>query len=188
MNYSTDNLLISLNRKLAESLRAFGYDVRWFATGEVETHTAGGEAKGTVTLVPDFPANPTYIVRLNDGGSPGAEEIAVPAFALRLDDSPERGDRAGIGESVFYRERTFEIDGFAADDFQQRELMDFFYEWLQIGDVYLPVWDYSTDPDNPTSLEPLEVWRAYVEKENFLHEIEAIRYYIRIVAIVRYVE
>lgn len=189
MKYSTNNVLISLHRAFSEYARPLGYNIRWHATGDVEAHTSAlPEAKATITLVPDFPANPAYIVRLNDGSSPSAEQIAVPAFAIQLPDTPTRMERAGIGESVFFRERVFRIDGFVYDEFQQRELMDLFYTWLQIGDVLLPVWDYDTNSDTPPVLSPLDVWNAYVEKDEFASEVEAIRYYIKVTGVVRYVE
>lgn len=189
MRYSTDNMLISLNRNLSDALRAFGYDIRWQATGNIEGQTSGAaQSKGTITLVPDFPAEPTYIVRLNDGSSPSAEEIAVPAFSLRVSDGPRKRSRLGIGSLEFERERAFQIDGFAYDEFQQRELMDFFYDWLDEGNKRLPILDYSLDAASPTPLPSVDVWRAYVEKEELIHEVQAIRYYVKVTGIVRYVE
>src|SRR4051812_31553774 len=160
LKYTADNVSVSLQRNLATSLKAFGYDVLWRATGETETQTLGGQAKGTVTLTPEFPANPAFLVKtagLNDGSIPTDEQILVPAFALVLPTAPKKIRRAGIGDSTFERQRGFRIEGFAWDEFQQRELMDFFYNWLEAGTVMLPVWDYASNPSTPPALDPVEV-------------------------------
>ena len=193
LKYTADNVLVSIQRDLANALKAFGYNVKWRATGEVETYTMAGlqSAKGTVTLVPEFPATPAYLVKsagLNDGSIPREQEIQVPAFALVLPTAPKKIRRAGIGESIFERQRGFRIEGFAWDEFQQRELFDFFYNWLEAGTVMLPVWDYASNPASPPALDPVEVIRADVQKAELIHEVEAIRYYISVSVIISYFE
>jgi hypothetical protein len=193
LKYTADNVSISLQRDLAIALKAFGYNVLWRATGETEAQNMAGlgTAKGTVTLTPEFPANPAYLVKtagLNDGSVPTDEEIQVPAFTLVLPTGPKKIAPFGLGDSMFERQRGFRIEGFAWDEFQQRELMDFFYNWLEAGTVMLPVWDYASNPASPPALAPVEVIRADVQKAELIHEVEAIRYYVSVTAIISYYE
>jgi hypothetical protein len=192
LTYTTDNLLTSLQIALANALRAFGYDILWKATDTREAQTAGLDTpKGTITLLPAFPANPAYLVRsagLNDGNIPKDEEITVPAFSLRLPTAPKKIRRMGIGEHEFERRRGFTITGFAWDEFQQRELLDFFYEWLDGGDVYLPVWDYTSDPATPLPLNPVQVERVDVISGELVTEVEAVRYPLSASAVISYIE
>lgn len=191
MKYTSVNITISVQRSLATALKAFGYNVLWKATGDLETQTAGGSAKGTVTLVPEFPENPAYLVKsagLNDGSTPKEEEIAVPAFAFILPTGPKKIHIAGIGHTDYEWQRGFRIEGFAWDEFQQRELMDFFYSWLQSGTVRLPVWDYTSNPSAPPALDMVDVIRSDVDKSELIHEVAAIRYYLSVSAIISYYE
>jgi hypothetical protein len=191
MKYSSDNITISIQRSFANALKAFGYNVLWRANGTSEAQTLGGQAKGTVTLIPEFPENPAYLVKsagLNDGSTPKEEEIAVPAFAFVLPTGPKKIRIAGIGHSDYEWQRGFRIEGFAWDEFQQRELMDFFYTWIQGGNVRLPVWDYVSNPSSPPALDPVDVIRADAEKTELIHEVAAIRYYLSVSAIISYYE
>lgn len=191
MIYSSDNISVSIQRSFATALKAFGYNVLWRATDDFEAKTTGGTAKGTVTILPEFPENPAYLVKsagLNDGSTPKAEEIAVPAFVFVLPTGPKKISIAGIGHSDYEWQRGFRIEGFAWDEFQQRELMDFFYTWLQRGNVRLPIWDYVTNPSAPPALDPVDVIRADVEKTELIHEVAAIRYYLSASAIISYYE
>ncbi len=192
MQYSTTNLIVSIQRQFADLLKEAGYNVRFHTTGEVETFTKVGleEALGTITLVPEFPGNPALLTRssgLNDGSTPGEGEVLIPAFAISFPDEAKRIRRDGIGSSVFERWRTVFIDGFAYDEFQQRELTDLLYEWLQIGDPLMSVWDYS-DPEDVQELRRCDVVGADVMKDEWITEIEAIRYFIHAKAILSYFE
>lgn len=188
MKYSTNNIQVSLTLQLAEFLRSKGYDIRWHSTGAVEPQTAGlPSPKDVITLTPEFPVNPTYIVRLNNR-SPAPEEVAVPAFALQAVGSPKRLRRLGLGQKEHERERAIRVDGFAADQHQQKELADLLYDWLEGDDVRLRVSDYDSDPSNPPSLDPVEVDFAVVDRLELIGEVEAVRHYIQVTAAIRYVE
>lgn len=187
MKYDTTNMTLSLYRHLSELLRGLGYDVFWHATGETDPQTAGlAEKKGTITLVPEFPANSSTIVRLISG-SPDEHQIAVPAFALKVLGGPKKIKRQGLGDPIFERERRFRIDGFALDSAGHRALADSLYDWLEGTDKRLDIWDYSGG-SNPTPLEPALVRFAEVDREELYQENEAIRYYIHLIAALRYYE
>lgn len=186
MKYSSQNLTLNLTLLLAEEFKRLGYDILWHATGDQEPQTAGlPTPQGEITLVPEFPANPTYVVRLNSEDDEG-EEVVIPAFTLLL--GPVRKlKRLGIGQKEFFRERKIIIDGFARDSFEQRKLADALYDWLDEKEQ-IPVLDYDSDPDTPPPLEPVWVGWVEVHHQELAGETDAVRYYIRAVATLRYVE
>lgn len=193
MKYTNSNLLVSLSEQFASTLLGAGFAVYWQTTGEtvLPNSMTYPTPLGTVTLVPEFPPDPVNVTRsprLNDGTVPGPGQVLVPAFALSIADSPIRMRRVGLGQAEFERWLTFYIYGFAYDEFQQRQLKDLLYGWLQIGDVRLQVWDYDNNPNTPNALEAMDVIDAQVTKDERVTEIDAIRYYVTAEVIVSYFE
>lgn len=199
MKYSTYNLQTSLTIALAEFLRSKGYDVFWHTAGLLEEQTAGlDEAKATITLVPDFPSDPAYIVPANPGnvqrlksGSTSHAEIVVPALSLQVLGTPRKGRILGLGHREYEWVRDVRVDGLAADQFQHFSLADLLHDWFT-KDEYrvVPVDDYEADPANPPALEPVEVLQqvSETERQELVHEVEAVRYYLRTTTRVTYVE
>lgn len=186
MIYSTNNLTLSLGKHFSLLLRNNGFDVFWKASGRTQPR-ATVEAKGTATIVPSFPANPTHIKRLTVG-SPANHEVVIPAFSLRVLGSPRKLQRAGIGDPTFERERSFRIDGLARDSFEHRAFNDMLYDWLQATDVYLDIWNYDVNRAAPPPLEKVWVNTARVSEEELTTGDEAHRYYVSCVAALRYFE
>lgn len=199
MKYTTINLDTSLTLAFAEFLRSRGYDVYWHSAGVIESQTAAlATPKAIVTLAPDFPADPvtvlpahpTNVQRLKSGELT-EDELVVPALSLRTLGSPLKGAIQGLGHRDYEWIRDFMVDGFAADQFQHRELADTLLDWLSQGEYkYLPVSDYSTDPANPTELDTVVVLQEYsaVQRKELVHDVEAVRYYIQATARITYVE
>lgn len=190
MQYSTRNLEVSLTLNLATYLRANGYDIRWHATDTVETNTAGADpARAEVTLVPEFPAIPVTIVRLKSEES-RQDEVVVPALSLQVLDTPERIRIQGLGHTDYQWQRSIRVDGFGADEFQHKDLQDLLHDWLQSEEwKRFEIYDYVSDPDNPALLEdPVIVVGSTIERRELIHEIEAVRYYVRAQATVAYIE
>jgi hypothetical protein len=190
MKYTTNNMTVSLTLALAVFLRSHGYDVHWHATGDTDAQTAGlSTAKGTVTLVPEFPANPTYIVRLRDD-SAGAEEVVIPALSVQLPNGASRGDILGLGDPRYFWQRDLRVDGLATDEFQHRELADLLHDWLQsVERKEFTVYDFDTDPSGTTLLEPCWVDHAdKVWRTELTGDVDTIRYYVRATATLSYVE
>lgn len=188
MQYSTNNLTVSVTEDLATYLRAAGYDVYWWATGETSAQTAGlPQAKGIITLTPSIPANPALIVRLKDG-SVSQEEVALPAFSVLVEDGPRKILRAGLGEQVWLRQRPLLIQGLAADAWQHDELADLLGDWVDGTDKYFSIFDYDSNPSAPPQLEDAWVHRAAVIRPEVYTEIEVYRYQIQIPVSLRYFE
>jgi hypothetical protein len=186
MRYSTESLTVSLTVALSDFLRSRGYDIYWVATQTTDVNTLGS-LKATVTIVPEFPANPATIVRLKSD-SAGNSEIVVPAMSLQIVGPPKRISILGLGHADYEWERELRVDGFASDEFQQMALMDLFHDWLSSEeDKALPVSDYS-DPANPVVLDPVHVTYAEPDRLELYQGNDAVRYYVRLTATVRYIE
>ena len=187
--YGTENLTISMTLHLADYLRSRGYDVFWHATQTTDANTAGlTPAKATVTLVPEFPANPTTIVRLRDEAA-GPEQIVVPAFSLQVVGSPTRMEGLGLGHKDARWERELRVDGLAANDYQHRAFQDLLFDWLlSVENKEFVISDYDTDPANPTPLDPAWVTFATTDRAELISQIEAVRYYVRATAVLSYIE
>lgn len=199
MRYTTINLETSLTLALAEFLKAQGYDIYWHSAGALENHTAAlATSKAVITLVPDFPADPATILSANPAnvqrlkaGELGEDELVVPALSLQMLGPPAKGAILGLGHKDYDWVRSFRVDGFAADQYQHRELADALMEWLSSGAYqYLSAYDYSVDPLNPTPLQAVEVIqeRSTVQRGELIHDVEAVRYYIQSTARIAYVE
>jgi hypothetical protein len=138
-------------------------------------------------MVKEAPATPEYIVRLNEGDVPGEDEIAVPAFTLRLSTPEKKTKRYGIGHTEFFRQRDVLIDGLARDEFEQTDLEALLTTWYAGSSILLPVSDYS-DEDAPVAMAPAEVIKAVIGTEETETEIDAIRYYVFAHLTIEYVE
>lgn len=188
MKFTTNNILVSLTTALADYVKSQGYDVLWKATGETDPQTLGGTTKATVTFTPSMPANPAYIVRLKSD-SAGPEEVVVPVLALQVPTDPKRIDIMGLGHKDYLWERDVRVDLFAMDEFQQREMADLLHDWLNSEEYKeFPILDYAANPAAPPALGNCRVEFALVERQELIHEVEAIRYYVKASAVISYIE
>jgi hypothetical protein len=177
MKYSLENLTVSLTLNLASFLRSRGYTVLWQESGETEESELT-PSLGTISFIPEIPANPSPFVRLKSE-SGDLSEIVVPALTLQIFDSPKRKRSLGIGHTEHFWEQEVRIDAFAGDETQHRQLAMLFHEWLQrAGQQELPVSDYSGNATTPTVLEPVRVLFSDVRREELQNENAAVRFYI----------
>ena len=186
MQYSLDNVTVSMFQNLATYLRSIGWNIYWHASGDTEAFTAGTE-QGTITLIQHVPENPTFITA-NNGSYANKDNVVIPAFTV-MAQPPRKIRRLGLGHTTFEREMDLVISGISTDSRQQSILASALYEWLDIGDTnyYMPVWDY-TIPGSPVSLDPAEVWFTHVATHEVASEIDSTRYQIHIEIILRFVE
>ncbi len=188
MVYSLDNLLVSMFVNMATELRSIGWNIFWHGSGDTDAFTGGSE-QGTVSLIQNIPANPTFIMGAVAGDYTSSDKIVVPAFAIDVQ-PPQRLQRMGLGDTQWEREVTIKIGGIAADARQQAALATALYDWLQIGDddYFMPISDYDTNPSSPPALQAAEVWWANIVTPEVPTEVDAIRYQINVELILRYVE
>lgn len=189
MRFSTTNLTVSMTNALATYLRSQGYDIRWHVTDTIDAQTAGLPApRATITLVPEFPANPAGIVRLKTEEM-GPDVVAVPALSLQVVGAPARIAIRGLGHTDYEWARRIRVDGLAADEFQHREFQDLLHRWLMDEEwKTFPIYDHELDPADPEEIGPVYVTRAAVNREELYLEVEAARYYVRAQASLSYIE
>jgi hypothetical protein len=150
------NLTTSAALYLAESLTDAGWLVYWQATG-VESGTA---TLGEVTIVPEFPAEPNFLVLPEDPiQTRTANKVIIPAFSIRLAAEPREERRAGLGEDLFQQRGTILIDGFVTDKAEHLSFATLFRNWFREG-FSLPIRDYENYPSNPPLLDSgnVDVW------------------------------
>ena len=187
MQYSLDNVMISMFVNMATEFREQGWNIFWHASGDTEAFTTGPEV-GTMTLIQQVPVNPTFITAPNVGDYLKQDQLVTPAFAMQVQ-PPSKIARIGLGHTDFEREMDVFIGGVVKDSRQQATLASALYEWLEIGDTnyYMPISDYS-NPGSPTALDPAEVWWADVSTLEVATEVDTIRYQINIEIKLRFVE
>jgi len=188
MVYSLNNLLVSVYVTMATELRARGWNVFWHASGETEVFT-GGTEQGTVSLIQNIPANPTFITERTTVNLANADQIVLPAFAIDVQ-PPKRLRRLGLGHVEWEREATIRLGGIVTSSAEQRALASDLYDWLLIGDddYYMAISDYDSNPSTPPALAPAEVWWANIVTPEVSTGVDAIRYQINAELILRYVE
>ena len=144
------NLTTSFARYCAEQFTAAGWLIHWQAT-TVESGTA---TLGEVTLVPEFPSDPSVLVL--PPRTRKASEILLPAFTIAMVQEPTILTRAGLGEDLFETVAQFAIEGFAVDQSEHMAFATLFRDWFRDGKV-LPMFDYETTPAAPTAISDAEV-------------------------------
>lgn len=189
MQYSINNVTVSVLVHVATVLKAAGWRVFWQASGETEPHTASGEALGTVSLLQDIPADPTFIAMPQAGDYTRQDVVVLPAFAISVT-PPRKLRRIGLGDYRFERETTVRLAGIVASSRQQTTLASTLYDWLQVGEDHhtMVVKDYESNPSAPTDLAPVDVWFVNVATPEIGIAVESIRYRVNITLILRYVE
>lgn len=140
------NLTTSAATFVAEQFVDAGWGVYWQAT-DVFSGTA---TEGEVTLVSEFPDDPSLLVL--PPATRSASKVLLPAFAVTLSSEPYEVALAGLGETVFEQRAMLMVDGFAADQAQYLAFATMFRNWFKEG-VLLPVYDYETNPTSPSLID-----------------------------------
>lgn len=187
MQYTLDNVMVSMFTNMATEFRNRGWNIFWHASGDTEAFTTGPEV-GTMTLIQHVPENPTFITSPTVGDYVSQDKIVTPAFAMQVQ-PPRKIQRLGLGHTDFEREMDVFIVGIVSNSRQQTTLASALYEWLEIGDTnyYMPISDYSI-PSAPVALTPAEVWWANVSTLEVATEVDTIRYQINVDVKLRYIE
>lgn len=184
MEYTQENVLVSVMVHLATHLRADGWNVFWHSSGQTEAYTTGPE-KGTVTLVQAIPDTPTFITQ---GTRTNSDEIVLPALAVQVTPT-RRIQRYGMGDNRHIREISVRVGGLASTGREQRMLATSMIEWSDVGEtnVDFPLQDYS-NPATPVDLEPATLWWAQTTTPEISTEQKNVRFQINTELILQYVE
>jgi hypothetical protein len=140
------NLTTSAAVFVGEQFADAGWAVYWQATDIL----SGTAVEGEVTIVPEFPDDPSLLVL--PPATRSASKILLPAFAVTLSSEPFDVIRAGLGETIFEQRSSIMVDGFVADQSQHLAFATMFRNWFRDG-VIFPVRDYESSPTNPSLID-----------------------------------
>jgi len=169
--YTDLNLQTSVAIWLANSFTSANWKVYWQMTQVM----SGTGSIGEVTIVPDFPNEPSIIVlppRVRN-----TTEILLPALAISIFREPFMEARAGLGEDLFRQSMTARIDGYTVDQVQHMVFATMFRNWFRDG-YLVGVYDFESNPTNPPFVGYLEIDRLAVDKVEFTEASESVRYYV----------
>lgn len=189
MQYSTDNVTLSLQRQLSELLMEEGWNIFWHASQVTEPHTSGlPSAKGTIVIIPEIPDRVVDISGLSiEDTEP--HQVALPVFSVHVGNRVQ--DRiGGLGHADYFWHREIRIDGLVRNSFEHTKLADLFSEWLE-GDnqTKIRIWDFDSDETGSTELRAAEVlWSSVRRTELSAEENPLVRYYLGAVASIEYIE
>jgi hypothetical protein len=175
--FSDINLVTSVAGYFANRITESGWKVYW----QARAIFSGTGSVGEVTLTPEFPNEPSFIVQ------PPRErtesEIIIPAFAVRLVDMPIETERAGIGEDLFRESATIQIDGYVLSQSQHMAFSTMFRNWFR-QDTYIPIWDWEANPVTPSLVDDHNVYieNRQVEALEMTNLPSPVRYYINMTA------
>ncbi|MBU8920979.1 MAG: hypothetical protein KOO63_03880 [Bacteroidales bacterium] len=150
------NITTSAAQFLAEKFTDAGWLVYWQATGV----SSGTATVGEVTLVPEFPAEPNFLVAPKSPiQARTAQDVIIPAFAVTLVKEPKEEVRAGLGEDLFKQRAMLLVDGFASDKAEHFSFATLFRTWFREG-FSLPILDFENYPTNPPLVDSgnADVW------------------------------
>ncbi len=146
--YTSLNLTTSAAIFLANKFTSGGWAVHWQATNV----TSGSAGQGTVTLVPEFPDEPSNLILPVSGVAFTQHEVTIPAFTVQLSSEPVEDERAGLGEEVFESKARILIDGYVVDQAQHLAFATLFRNWFR-KDTWFPVFDFETNPTAPPLID-----------------------------------
>jgi len=182
--YTSLNLTTSAAVYLANKFTSEGWEIHWQATNV----SSGINTQGTVTLVPEFPDEPSNLVLPKTGLTRTQHEVIIPAFTVQLSSEPAEQSRAGLGEDVFESQARILIDGYVVDQAQHLAFATMFRNWFR-KDTYFPVYDFDTSPTSPALID------EFVQFEDrFLNRFEVVnvprpvRYYLNLEVDISYFE
>ncbi len=148
--YTDLNLITSGATFLANNLTGAGWEVYWQLTDVL----SGTATQGSVTLVPEFPNEPSLLVA--PPRTRVINEVLMPAFAVTLSSEPVESFRAGLGDTEFEQRGSLLIEGFVVDTSQHLAFATLLREWFR-EDASLPLYDYELSPENPSIVTDSDV-------------------------------
>lgn len=171
------NLITSIAGFFANRLTESGWAVFWQAR-QVFSGTA---VLGEVTLTPEFPNEPSFIVQPPRDRT--QSEIIVPAFCVRFDTEPIDEVRAGLGQDLFQERAVIQIDGYVLNQSQHMAFPTMFRNWFR-RDTYIPIWDWEANPVTPDLIDYSNVYieNRQVEALEMINLPNPVRYYINLTA------
>ena len=182
--YTSLNLTTSAAVYVANKFTSEGWAVHWQAVDV----TSGTATNGTVTLVPEFPDEPSNLVLPVSGMAWTQHEVRIPAFTVQLSSEPVEDERAGLGEEIFESRARILIDGYVVDQAQHLAFATLFRNWFR-KDTYLPVFDFETNPTSPSLIDEfVQIEDRFLSRLEVVNVPRPVRYYLNLEVEISYFE
>lgn len=175
--YTDINIVTSVAGYFANQLVASGWAIYAQATGIM----SGVATQGTVTLVPEFPNEPGFLVL--PGGPRTPNEVQIPAFSIHITRAPIDERRAGLGQDLFVQRLQITIDGFVVSQAQHLAFGTMFRNWFR-EDTYISIYDWESNPTTPPLVDDHNTYiqNRQVEQMEMTALPNPVRYYINMTA------
>ena len=171
--YSDINLTTSVAVYFAQKLNESGWRVYWQST---DTYS-GVATLGTVTIVPELPNEPEFIVLPPRNRT--AEEVVVPVFSVNVSQQPKEESLEGLGSDIFEEKASLVIQGFCADRSQHMAFATMFRNFFR-PEFRVIVRDFETNPTDPPIVDDTNtvIDSRSVERLDFTDLPQPVRYYL----------
>lgn len=181
--YTDSNLITSISGYLANQMTAAGWQVYYRFTGIY----SGTATQGIISLVPEFPNEPQYLVLPTTPRNQTPNSIILPAFSVRLDRQPVEEQRAGLGQDLFVQRAEMVIDGFVPDRASHLAFATLLRNWFRT-DTYISVYDWDSNPSTPALVDDrnTRIENRQVERIEVPSVPNSVRYYLNMTADIVY--
>jgi hypothetical protein len=172
--YTDINLTTSVAAFFANSLTALGYQIYWQGSNTF----SGVATLGTVTIVPEMPDEPEYIV-MPPRPNRVIQEVVTPAFSAHVLDQPVEEYRLGLGDSIFRNRVTVILEGFTPDKVSHMVFATYIRTFFR-PEFRLPIWDFESNPVTPALVDNINTYVDHrrVERLEFPDLPQPVRYYL----------
>ena len=182
--YTSLNLTTSAAVYIANKFTETGWAIHWQATNI----TSGVATNGTVTLVPEFPDEPSNLILPVSGVAFTQHEVTIPAFTVQLSSEPVEEDRVGLGDATFESRARILIDGYVVDQAQHLAFATLFRNWFR-KDTWFSVFDFETNPTSPPLIDEfVQINDRFLNRLEVVNVPRPVRYYLNLEVDISYFE
>jgi hypothetical protein len=174
--YTNINLITSVAGFLGNKFADSGWKIYW----QSRAIFSGTGTVGEITIVPEFPSEPTYIVA--PPRSRTQNEVITPAFCVHISSQPEEISLAGIGQDLYEQRTEMHVEGFVNDLGQHMAfatiLRNFFRE-----NTIIPIYDWESNVATPDLVDDRNnyIENRQIEAVELPNVPNPVRYYISMI-------
>lgn len=141
---------------------------------------SGVGSLGEVSVVSEFPVEPTYIVPPPRPRS--QNEVITPAFSVRIGEQPEEVELAGIGEDIYEQRVEIQVEGFVTDLAQHLAFSTLLRNYFR-KNTRIPLFDWEGNQVTPELIDYTNnyVDRRLVEAVELPNVPDPVKYYISMI-------
>jgi len=168
------NLTTSFAGDFANKLATLGWQIYWQGTNTF----SGIATLGTVSIVPEMPNEPEYIV-MPPRPNKTQQEVVTPAFAVHVLEEPIEEYRYGLGDDLFKNRTTLILEGFTIDKAQHMVFATYIRTFFR-PEFRIPIWDWEGNPTTPALIDNINTYVDHrrVDRLEFPDLPQPVRYYL----------